>query len=81
MTSSLNFLSGGNGNLLKKLMGFVQNPSEENNINNSEQDRTASEKTVKSIIKKFKKSPGALENLERAITNRDSTTECFTMSR
>lgn len=79
--SSLNSMfSGGNhGTLVRKLLGFVQHP--ENNRRNSEDDRTWPEKTIKSIIKKTKKIPGALENLERAVTNRDSSTECITLPR
>ena len=82
MAPPLNFLSGGSGALVRKLMGFVLNP--DNNRRNQtdiQQDKNWLEKTVKGIIKKTKKNPVALDNLERAITNRDSTTECVTLSR
>lgn len=79
--TSLSFLTG-NGGLVRKLLGFVQNPdNDRRNQNDIDQEKNLLEKTIKGIIKKTKKNPGALENLERAITNRDSTTECVTLPR
>ena len=35
------------------------------------------EKAIRALVKKLKKTPGALEELERAITTRDSNTKCI----
>jgi len=35
------------------------------------------EKAIRTLVKKLKKTPGALEELERAITTRDSNTKCI----
>ncbi|RNA23683.1 hypothetical protein BpHYR1_009684 [Brachionus plicatilis] len=35
------------------------------------------EKAIRALVKKLKKTPGALEELEKAITNRDSNTKCI----
>ena len=80
ISSLNNMFSGGNhATLVKKLLGFVQHP--DNNKKNTEDDRAWPEKTIKSIIKKIKKIPGALENLETAVTFKDSSTECVTLPR
>lgn len=85
----MSFLPGGNSQLVKKLLGCVQH-SENNrlshlNSNNESGEMSTQwiEKAIKSIVKKLKKSdhPGAAENLERAISNRDSTTDCVTFSK
>lgn len=35
------------------------------------------EKAIKALVKKLKKTPGALEELERAVTTRDAHTKCI----
>ena len=37
------------------------------------------EKAIRALVKKLKKTPGALEELEKAITNRDPNTKCITI--
>lgn len=76
--SSLSFLNGNNA-LLKKLIGLVKQPDSQ--TNSDVDDKAWLEKVIKGIIKKTKKAPGALDNLERAITNRDSATDCITFPR
>lgn len=66
--------------MVRKLLGFVKNPEQSLDDSNNSEDRWP-EKAIKSIIKKLKKVPGGLENLEKAVTNRDSNTECITFSR
>lgn len=47
-----------------------------------EKDDKWSEKAVKSLVKKLKKSaPGALEELEKSITTQDCNTKCITIPR
>lgn len=79
MSSSLSFLSG-NHALVKKLLGLVKKPEFQSNSAESD-DKAWREKAIKSIIKKIKNTPGALDNLERAISNRDSNTDCVTLTR
>jgi hypothetical protein len=35
------------------------------------------EKAIRTLVKKLKKTPGALEELERAVTTKDSNTKCI----
>jgi hypothetical protein len=35
------------------------------------------EKAIRTLVKKLKKTPGALEELERAVTTKDSSTKCI----
>ena len=35
------------------------------------------EKAIRTLVKKLKKTPGALEDLERAVTTKDSNTKCI----
>ena len=69
MTSLLPFPSTP---LVKKLLGFKKgDPDKEDKW---------SEKAVKSLIKKLRKT-GGLEELEKAITRQDSNTKCITIAR
>lgn len=65
----------GNNSAQKNLLKFVKQA--DRNQNNSD----CHEKTVKTIIKKIKSNPGALSNLEKAITHEDSSTDCVTFPR
>ena len=65
--------------VVKKLMGFKTTstlaPSQENLTS---LDKLC-EKAIRALVKKLKKTPGALEELEKAITNRDPNTKCITI--
>lgn len=60
--------------VVKRLLGWKKG-----NIGNEADDRW-SEKAVKSLVKKLKKS-GALEELERAISSQNQNTKCVTIPR
>ena len=52
-----------------------------NSLNNSNQSMSnhnkMCEKAIRTLVKKLKKMPGALEELERAVTTRDPNTKCI----
>lgn len=56
--------------IVKRLLGWKKIPGEEK----------WSEKAVKSLVKKLKKSNG-LDELEKAVTTQDPTTKCIVISR
>jgi len=56
--------------IVKKLLGFKKGDGEDK----------WSEKAVKSLVKKLKKT-GGLDELERAVTEQNATTNCITIPR
>jgi hypothetical protein len=56
---------------VKKLLGWKQ----------SEEEEKWAEKAIESLVKKLKKKRGALEELERAISNQSCTSKCVTIPR
>lgn len=60
--------------VVKRLLGWKKGPE-----GSSAEDKW-SEKAVKSLVKKLKKS-GAIEELERALSNQTSHTKCVTIPR
>ena len=61
--------------VVKRLLGWKKGNNEESSL-----EHKWSEKAVKSLVKKLKKS-GALEELEKAITTQNYTTKCVTIPR
>lgn len=59
--------------IVKRLLGWKKG-------DNSEREDKWSEKAVKSLVKKLKKT-GGLDDLEKAITTQDTTTKCITIPR
>ncbi|VDI69181.1 Hypothetical predicted protein [Mytilus galloprovincialis] len=59
--------------IVKRLLGWKKGDS-------SERDDKWSEKAVKSLVKKLKKT-GGLDELEKAITRQDESTKCITIPR
>lgn len=59
--------------VVKRLLGWKKSPE------GSSEDKW-SEKAVKSLVKKLKKS-GAIEELEKALSNQNSHTKCVTIPR
>jgi len=58
--------------IVKRLLGWKKD--------SNDKEEKWSEKAVKSLVKKLKKS-GGLEDLEKAITTQDSNTKCITIPR
>lgn len=58
--------------IVKRLLGWKKG-------DNDKEDKW-SEKAVKSLVKKLKKS-GGLDDLEKAITSQDANTKCITIPR
>lgn len=58
--------------IVKRLLGFKKG--------DPDKDEKWTEKAVKSLVKKLRKS-GGLDELEKAITTQDSTTKCITIQR
>lgn len=71
MTSMLPFTSP----VVKRLLGFRKRSARSN-----ESDDRWTEKAVKSLVKKLKKS-GTVDELEKAITTQDVSTRCITIAR
>lgn len=61
--------------VVKRLLGWKKGPE-----GSSAAEDKWSEKAVKSLVKKLKKS-GALEELEKAISSQNSHTKCVTIPR
>ena len=61
--------------VVKRLLGFRKRSSRSN-----ESDDNWTEKAVKSLVKKLKKS-GTVDELEKAITSQDANTKCITIAR
>jgi len=59
--------------VVKRLMEFTKGDDDK-------EDSGWSEKAVKSLVKKLKKS-GGLEELEKAVTTQDASTKCVTIPR
>ena len=56
---------------------LLTNNHNNNNANAQLNHNKLCEKAIRALVKKLKKTPGALEELERAITTRDSNTKCI----
>ena len=79
--------------VVKKLLGFKVNPpadpaasegassSAANKINAASllNHNKLCEKAIRQLVKKLKKTPGAIEELEKAITTRNPNTKCISI--
>ena len=63
--------------VVKKLLGFKAQPFDPQLTTTDANHNKMCEKAIRALVKKLKKSPGALEELERAITTRDHSTKCI----
>ena len=62
--------------VVKKLLGFKAQPFEPQLAADANHNKMC-EKAIRALVKKLKKSPGALDELERAIATRDHSTKCI----
>jgi hypothetical protein len=75
---------GGGGNMVESSSLASMSPANSTSsiLNNTHSNALLNhnklcEKAIRTLVKKLKKTPGALEELERAITTRDSNTKCI----
>ena len=71
MTGSINSLFSFTSPAVKRLLGWKQGDEEEK----------WAEKAVDALVKKLKKTKGAIESLETALSNPGSPTKCVTIPR